>query len=106
MLKRIWVAICLAWLAFELFLAFANQLPNDVGMGVIYYPVLWILAVPFGIPVGVAAIVKLLAIEYFVLGPGAHFSEVARVCLLWVATFYPSYWFWFRRGKGPVPITT
>lgn len=105
-MKKAWITICILWLIVGVALSIAGYMPNDVGIGVLYYPILMLLTLPIGFVIGIIYFFALYQLELFLFGAGTHIAEVANVCIAWVIMFYPSYWFWFQRGKNNVQQST
>ena len=84
-LKLVWVAVAVAVLVLGIVGAISERIPNDVGLGPIYFIALGLLAFPLGV-VGLSVFVILFELfESWYLGSGMHFSAVAYVCLAWCA---------------------
>ena len=109
--KRVWFLTAVALLAVGVAAALLDYLPNDTGLGVLWYLAVGALSLPFGTVFYVAALILLGVVEHALPGPEIHFVPLAQVCLLWAAAVaggllqsatFRRWHTWRRRQRGAI----
>lgn len=103
---QLWIIICAIWLIVGIYGSITNLIPNDIGLGALYIPVLILITLPSGIVVVPICLVLISNIELLVLDQNFHFNALTQVCITWSLSVGINYWFFTRRKASRHQIPT